>query len=709
MDKFSRKEKDYRETIDQQKEQIGRYEKKLRDVIQAYKGLQKEKEALEASFKALTELKSPTESDSSQYPLVNKDETQNESSVLNVDTPETSMDTGNQEEVIKQLKAQLATLSASLGTITAEKSRIENNFQQDRKRLLQEKDDLEKSLNAACSQAESASQMFKQQLSELKSSLSVERAERSKEATNNQVILRELQKTIAEERQKREALELELNTKSSRLSQANAASSQLETAERKIRDLSNELESAKTKLRIAEQKLEQPSPHLLQLQEEMADLKVQHRLAIQQEQRNATEAKEAARSLAEAHENRVASLEARLAEFSERIGAYDRLRQQDLATVSRLKEQLNTIQKDTSSSSSADEQEYDLDKLIDKMRTLKMRLVELSKQTSIPVNLSAILGGENSVAITDQHEACQLELLKLKQELDWYKKEEQLNERKARNSLSASEDEVNQMRVQIQFLRDEFEHSEQKHSETLKALQESWTKERLSWKDELSHVERSHRARVAELEQQLQKQRERSLALLQEKDDELASLKETLSVKSTSPSSPRVRSSSQEQDNMPSYNEEWPESLAPLGSMTLGASASGGQILHYVEELARKEVEIQGLRRSKNQLEATVREMQMTSLTMEHKMAQQKSQLHEELARLERNQSREGANLEYLKNVLLEFFLRSDASSQSHMFNAIATCLHFSPKEIQRVWQQHPKWKRSSTASGPVSPNVQHS
>lgn len=58
---------------------------------------------------------------------------------------------------------------------------------------------------------------------------------------------------------------------------------------------------------------------------------------MKQEQRNAVEAKEDARQLAEAHEKRVASLESRLAEFSERIGSYDRLRQQDLATVSKLK------------------------------------------------------------------------------------------------------------------------------------------------------------------------------------------------------------------------------------------------------------------------------------------------------------------------------------------------------------------------------------
>lgn len=36
------------------------------------------------------------------------------------------------------------------------------------------------------------------------------------------------------------------------------------------------------KLLASDQKLQQPSPHFLQLQNEMADLKIQHRLAIQQ-------------------------------------------------------------------------------------------------------------------------------------------------------------------------------------------------------------------------------------------------------------------------------------------------------------------------------------------------------------------------------------------------------------------------------------------
>ncbi|XP_046653536.1 GRIP and coiled-coil domain-containing protein 1-like [Daphnia pulicaria] len=686
MDRLTKKEKEYKEVIEQQKEQLGRYEKKLRDVVQAYKGIQKEKEALEASLKALAEAKNSTDDGNSAENISGIDSSASLEGIKN--GTEDGASANKERDTIRQLKTQLTTLSESLATITAEKSRSEANFQQDRKRLLLEKESLEKALAGACNQADIASQSFKQQLSELKSNLSTEKAERSRESTNNQVILRELQKTIAEERQKRENLESELNSKSRLSHQAsNQSSNQLEVAERKFRDLSNELESTKMKLFAAEQKLQQPS-HLMQLQNEMADLKIHHRLAIQQEQRNALEAKEDARKLAEAHEKRVASLEARLAEFSERIGSYDRLRQQDLSTVSKLREQLNTMQSAPSQASNHNEEEYDVPKIIDKITSLKNRLMEVNRRSNANINLAAIFELDNASSDSDYHEVCQLELQQLKQELEWYKREEKPVDVKAVAVAAHTEEEVNQMRVQIQFLRSEMEHGEEEHKDSMRSIQESWAKERSEWKDEMGQMERTCRVRVADMEQQLQKQRERSLTLLQEKDEELASLRESLNLKSGSALSP-VTSSTKTSDS----NDEWPESLAPLASMTLGASASGGQILHYVEELARKEGEILGLRRSKNQLEASLREMQMAFVTMEHKVAEQKQHLHEELARLERNQSREGANLEYLKNVLLEFFLHSDPSSQSHMFNAIAACLHFSPKEIQRVRSQHPKWK----------------
>lgn len=326
--------------------------------------------------------------------------------------------------------------------------------------------------------------------------------------------------------------------------------------------------------------------------------------------------------------------------------------------------------------------------------------VVLIKLESLSILNVAIFELDNTNSNSDHEEACQLELQQLKQELEWYKREQKQNSSKSVSLPAPTEEDINQMRVHIQFLRSEMEHNEQEHKDSLKSIQESWTRERTEWKDEMSQMERSCRTRIADMEQQLQKQRKRSLTLLQEKDEELVSLRELLNMKNQPPLSLPPSNTTKVTDS----NEEWPESLAPLASLRLGAAASGGQMLHYVEELAWKEGEIQGLRRSKNQLEASLREMQMAFVTMEHKVAEQKQHLHEELARLERNQSREGANLEYLKNVLLEFFLRSDPSSQSHMFNAIAACLHFSPKEIQRVRSQHPKWKLNVVLANPAAP-----
>lgn len=55
------------------------------------------------------------------------------------------------------------------------------------------------------------------------------------------------------------------------------------------------------------------------------------------EQKRATDAEERARRLAAVHEERVANLEARLAELSETVGNYDRLRQQDQMAIQKLK------------------------------------------------------------------------------------------------------------------------------------------------------------------------------------------------------------------------------------------------------------------------------------------------------------------------------------------------------------------------------------
>ena len=57
--------------------------------------------------------------------------------------------------------------------------------------------------------------------------------------------------------------------------------------------------------------------------------------------------------------------------------------------------------------------------------------------------------------------------------------------------------------------------------------------------------------------------------------------------------------------------------------------------------------------------------------------------LKEEIRRLDANAKREGANLEYLKNVILKFM--SSEIGKDHMFKCIAAILQFSRTEVAEV------------------------
>lgn len=53
--------------------------------------------------------------------------------------------------------------------------------------------------------------------------------------------------------------------------------------------------------------------------------------------------------------------------------------------------------------------------------------------------------------------------------------------------------------------------------------------------------------------------------------------------------------------------------------------------------------------------------------------------------RLERCKTREGANLEYLKNVIISFIVTRDADDKRHMLNAISAVLQFTSAEMQTI------------------------
>ena len=139
-----------------------------------------------------------------------------------------------------------------------------------------------------------------------------------------------------------------------------------------------------------------------------------------------------------------------------------------------------------------------------------------------------------------------------------------------------------------------------------------------------------------------------------------------------------------------SEDEHQASAISELLSRTslLSGQPAEAALLHFAQEQARKDVEINALRKQKYGLETALRELQHGSMIKEQQAAEQMALLKEEIRRSERNLSRENANLEYLKNVVYKYMICTDSVGKQQMLNAISTILQFSPKEKNTV-QQH--------------------
>ena len=158
------------EKIEHQSEQISRYETRLRDVVRAYKGLAKEKEALEKSLSAISGQKDEPEShggdsdgtksgDKSSKPG-NSDQSDTES-IASSANEEVQPDT-------KVLKARVRTLAASMSTLSAEKSRLEVQFQESKKKSMLERSDNEKKIESLKQELANVKASAKKELEETK-------------------------------------------------------------------------------------------------------------------------------------------------------------------------------------------------------------------------------------------------------------------------------------------------------------------------------------------------------------------------------------------------------------------------------------------------------------------------------------------------------------------------------------------------------------
>uniref|UniRef100_A0A0K8TTZ7 Putative myosin-11 n=1 Tax=Tabanus bromius TaxID=304241 RepID=A0A0K8TTZ7_TABBR len=641
-------------TINSQKEQLSRYEARLKDVVAAYKGLLKEKEALESSLAAVTAVKEPPADTQSTTPQKNAENSRRPSS--------------NEDN----LQLQMATLMNSLATLSAEKSRMEASFQADKKQLRIEIGQKDKHIKELQMKIKELDEQHAIELQNMKSNMIVERHDREKEGNDHMIMIRELQKLYADERHLKENLEMQLNDLKAQFSSSG-------DSEYKLREVSLELKQAKEKLKQYEAK-KSNSTHdnsgiLQQLQSEMQHLKQQHAIAIKTEQKRAFMAEERNKKLAALHEDRVANLEARLAELSSTVGTYDRLRQQDQENIQKLKEKIVQLATDDNKNvqKEVESKKLDVSAIVEEIMKLKKVLIVENARCDNPIDVNKIFNAD-----TD-HTQCLSDYAKLKTEIDDTKTKNreltQINEEQRRH-IKTLQEKVKVLNSNI----DEQELELKAHSEKLAS---TLKQEKAKWKELTNSLENDYRTKLMSLEHQLQKQRDRSLQLLEEKEQEIKALKTSFEI---------FVPHQNYQSNDGEEDKSRKSSVSHLNSVlnANGATASSHigencHMLHYAHELARKDVEIAALRKSKYSAESALRQALQDKVTAQEILNDKIMRLEEQVDRLERCKTREGANLEYLKNVILSFLQTRDAEGKKHMINAIGAVLQFNPSELKAI------------------------
>ena len=127
--------------------------------------------------------------------------------------------------------------------------------------------------------------------------------------------------------------------------------------------------------------------------------------------------------------------------------------------------------------------------------------------------------------------------------------------------------------------------------------------ERIKYERLLNQKDNEYRGKISALEHQLLRQRERSLAVIEEKEQEILTLKSSFQALLPNKNS----SFSHDNKNHVSSTSESAGELSADLVTGLVTADNNPPMLHYAQELARREIEVSGLRKQNIELEAMLR------------------------------------------------------------------------------------------------------
>ncbi|XP_075713694.1 GRIP and coiled-coil domain-containing protein 1 [Rhinoderma darwinii] len=669
--------KELQELVDTQRKQLLHYQTRLKDVVRAYKSLLKEKEALEASLHVLsasqelgtlfTDVEEPHDDQHSTHSEdsvdtagslpsarggeTSEDERQDPSQHISgveeasgsesgVSTasgdggPSTTADTDRR---MVQLKNQLATLTSALATVTQEKSRMEASYLGDKRKAKQEMEEMSERMEEEHNNLRGEIQGLQAQLAENRAKLISHQHDRAQEQADHSVMLKELQCLVQGERDQRQEAALRLEEARQELAGRSELAVRAEAAEEQIKKFRKEIEVLKKDLFEAKRQRTEPDPMVQDLQDELCAVKKDLEALLQEERRKRLEEDQHSQQRFLQEEERIRSLESQVSELSELLGAAETSKQRDQVTIRKLRERLLQLETEN--------------------KTIAMATSMHSPPETLVIKSST---GEDIEDRTEQRGSAlyyQQELQQVKEEFERYKARAHgvLRTKGAREGeLEAGKQKLAEVKEKYLNLRLASEVAENKHKEEMEAVRKELVLIAQTHRQEIEKVRKESRENMVRMEEELRQNRERVLAVLNEKEQELERLREIKIPVSICPPSPD-----------------------PLDNGLELPQNNSSAFLVYVDQLSRKEAEIGNLRRKKHELEAELQSMQ-------ERLADKNEEthtLHEQVNKAVRDRSREGANMEYLKNVLLGFLTLPDPLGRQHTLSALLTVLHFSPEE----------------------------
>ncbi|KAI6205415.1 hypothetical protein M3Y94_00789500 [Aphelenchoides besseyi] len=634
--------------VDEQKTQLETYEKKLKDVVHAYKSLQNEKKALEVALETLSGEK--TES------------TANTSESSESEAP-------SQSEALKQ----------AIMTLTVENKKKELAFQSDRKALLSKNEKLQTMIDTLQMNNTKTKDLnkYKEQIRRIEE-------EKEKMIADHGAVLASVQKRYTEEASRVQQHE---KTITDLYKQIHAKDQQIQASSSVV----NQFEKLQDEMLKWKKRAEQ-TPREVVLLQEIENLKRSHQEELELERNKRTLNK----SLEVSMEARVHELESRLNELSQKNAAFEHERFELQKKIDELQNNSQETTKELTSSN----KDYET-----QTKNIKLSFLKLygKLKHSGDFDVYEVLGLErptSSTAIsnlsanrpnTPMKESCE--------KCDATGKD-----------LSHFKSAVTHLQKQLRLLEESQTANKKSHDEITASLRKRITELETVQQRTYDELTTETKRRVSELEEEMQKQRERMQQIIAEKDREIELARNSLTsfynqkLASGDPVDPpqlrknsspqphalmRQRSSTDSVRNMlaASFDEDgsW-ERRSPVKRSTSNHFGDNRNIF-YEQELSKYEQEIMELRNMIRLSEMKVGDMESQSLTKDMQYLEIIEALKEEVRVLEGRLTLQSnnANIEYLRNIFVQFLSSSNVKASRYMLKAMAGVLKLTPLEMKRL------------------------